>query len=191
MKKLGIGLILLLAVSVAFSTAQTAAGKRFELGTSISYYNIKFDDDPEGSISYLNIPVRFGFYIWNGLEFEPEFQLFVPMGDDGGDTTYFVTGKLLYNFELGGGFVPLLGGGAGIGNGIPFLGIIEGGSDTKSFAFFGLAGFKYMIGNSAALRVEYRFNRISWEYPDFIDPEVTYKEWANLHNVLVGVSLFF
>jgi opacity protein-like surface antigen len=188
MKKLSLGLVLLLAASVAFTAAQTATGKRFELGTSISYYNINFDDDEGGSVSYLNIPVRFGFYIWNGLELEPEFQLFIPMGQDSGDTTYFVTGKLLYNFELGGGFSPFIGGGVGIGNGIPFLGIIEGGTDYKSFAFMGLLGFKYMIGNTAALRVEYRFNRFSWETPWLLEGE---KEWSTLHNILVGVSLFF
>jgi hypothetical protein len=32
---------------------------------------------------------------------------------------------------------------------------------------------------------------MSWEYPDFFDPLIVIKEWATLHNVLVGVSIFF
>jgi opacity protein-like surface antigen len=185
MKKLCAVLILLLAAGVAHSAAQT----KFELGTSISYYSIKFDVDTE-SISYLNVPIRFGWYFWKGFEIEPEFQLFVPLGADAGDAAYFVQGHLLYNFGSG-GIVPFIGGGAGVGNGIPYLGIIEGGPDDKSFGYVGMAGVKFMVAKAAAIRLEYRFNRMSWEYPDFIDPLILIKEWANLHNILVGVSVFF
>jgi len=183
MKKVSAILMLLLLAGVGISSAQVIPGK-FELGTSVAYYNLKFDDDTS-SMSYLNIPIRFGWYFWQGLEIEPEFQVFIPMGDTGGDTSYFLQGKLLYNFGLAGGVVPFIGGGAGIGNGIPIFGIIEGGTDTKSFAYTGLAGVKLRIGNSAAIRIEYRFNRFSWQFSDLDE-----KDWANMHNVLVGISLF-
>ncbi|HDT13238.1 MAG TPA: hypothetical protein ENO03_02655 [Candidatus Aminicenantes bacterium] len=184
MKKIVAVLAVLLVAGVGVSTAQVLPGK-FELGTSICYYNLKFDDAESEALNYLSIPIRFGWTFWQGLEIEPEVQLFVPMGDTGGDTAYFLQGKLLYNFSLGGNVVPFIGGGAGIGNGIPVFGIVEGGSDIKTFAFTGLVGLKLRIGNSAALRIEYRFNRFSWEDEFSID-----KDWGNWHNVLVGVSIF-
>ncbi len=184
MKKIGAILILLLFATVGISSAQAIPGK-FELGTSMAYYSLKFDSDESDSLSYLSVPVRFGWYFWQGLEFEPEVQVFIPMGEDSGSTTYFLQGKLLYNFSLAGGVVPFIGGGAGIGNGIPIFGIVEGSSNTKSFAYTGLAGIKLRIGNSAAIRIEYRFNRFSWKYSEF---EI--KDWGYMHNILVGVSLF-
>jgi hypothetical protein len=184
MKKLSAVLAVLLLVAVGVSYAQVLPGK-FELGTSISYYNLKFDDDEGSALNYLSIPIRFGWNFWQGLEIEPEVILFVPMGDTGGDTSYFLQGKLLYNFDLGGGIIPFIGGGAGIGNGIPVFGIIEGGSDIKTFAFTGLVGLKFRLGNSAAIRFEYRFNRFNWE-----DSFSVEKTWGNWHNVLVGVSIF-
>jgi hypothetical protein len=183
MKKVSAILMLLLLAGVGISSAQVIPGK-FELGTSVAYYNLKFDDDTS-SMSYLNIPIRFGWYFWQGLEIEPEVDVFIPMGDTGGDTSYFLQGKLLYNFGLAGGVVPFIGGGAGIGNGIPIFGIVEGNSDAKSFAYTGLAGVKFRLGNSAAIRIEYRFNRFSWKYSDLVE-----KEWGNIHNILVGISLF-
>jgi hypothetical protein len=183
MKKTGAILFVLLFSAAATASAQALPG-RFELGTSVSYYNIKFDNE-ESSMSYLSLPIRFGWYVWGGLELEPEVQIFVPMGDDGGDTTYLAQGKLLYNIAAGKQLEFFLGGGAGAGNGLPIYNIIEGGSDFKSFAFVGLAGVKVRVGNSAALRVEYRFNRFNWTVP-----LATAKEWGNLHQVLIGLSLF-
>jgi len=183
MKKLGAIVFVLLLAGAGLASAQVLPGK-FELGLSASYYNLKFDDEA-GSLSYLSLPVRFGWYIWGGLELEPEIQIFVPMGDDGGDTTYLAQGKLLYNFALGKKLELFLGGGAGAGNGLPIYNVIEGGNNYKSFDIVGLAGLKVRVGNSAAIRIEYRFNRFNWT-----TPYLTEKEWGNLHQVLVGVSLF-
>lgn len=183
MKKLSATLFVLLLAAAATASAQVLPGK-FELGTSVSYYNLKFDSE-ESSLSYLSLPLRFGWYIWAGLELEPEVQIFVPMGDAGGDMTYLAQGKLLYNIAAGKKLEFFLGGGAGAGNGLPIYGVIEGGSDYKSFAYVGLAGVKVRVGKSAALRVEYRFNRFNWTHP-----LATAKEWGNLHQVLIGVSLF-
>ncbi len=183
MKRLSAFLFVLLFAGAAFASAQALPGK-FELGTSVSYYNLKFDSDTS-SFSYLSLPVRFGWYVWGGLELEPEIQIFVPMGEDAGDTTYLGLGKLLYNFSVGGKIEPFLGGGAGAGNGFPIYNVLEGGQDSTAFTYMGLAGLKVRIGNSAALRVEYRFNRFSWKTPFLLE-----KEWGNLHQVLIGVSLF-
>jgi opacity protein-like surface antigen len=108
------------------------------------------------------------------------------MGSGGGDTSYLFQGHVLYNFSLAGKIVPFIGGGAGVGNGLPIWGVIEGGSDYNSFVYVGMVGAKFMIGNSAAFRVEYRFNRFSWDSSFALE-----KEWGNLHYVLVGISVFF
>jgi hypothetical protein len=184
MKKLVAFMALLFLAGGAFASAQVVPGLKFELGTSVSYYNLKFDNDSE-NIDYLNVPVRFGWYVWNGFEIEPEVQFFIPM-QEGGQTAYFLQAHLLYNFSLAGKIVPFLGGGVGVGNGLPFYGVIEGGTDYKTFGFIGMAGLKFMIGKAAAIRLEYRFNRFSWDNPLALE-----KEWGTLHNVLVGVSVFF
>ena len=184
MKKLFAFLAVLLLAGGVFASAQVVPGVKFELGTSASYYSLKFEDS-EGPMDYLNIPVRFGWYVWKGLEVEPEVQFFIPLEDEA-DAAYFLQAHLLYNFSVGGKIVPFIGGGVGVGNGLPFYGVIEGGSDYKSFGLIGLAGVKFMIGNSAAIRVEYRFNRISWDSTFALE-----KEWGTLHNLLTGVSVFF
>ena len=58
MKKLSAIVFVLLLAGAAMASAQALPGK-FELGMSVSYYNLKFDDKA-GSLSYLSLPVRFG-----------------------------------------------------------------------------------------------------------------------------------
>jgi len=185
MKKLGVFLAVLVFAGVTFAGSQPVAGKKFELSTALSFLSVKADDSEE-SYSYLSIPVRFGWFVWKGLEIEPEAQVFIPTGGEGGDTTYFLLGKLLYNFKTPGPLVPFIGGGVGYGNGLPIFGIIEGGSGEKFTDFCGVAGVRYVIGNAAALRAEYRFNRYSWEWDPLIE-----KEKGTVHQIFVGLSLFF
>jgi hypothetical protein len=75
--------------------------------------------------------VRFGWFLWKGLQLEPEVMFTIPIGEDKGDMAYFLAGHLVYNFKASPKLVPFVGGGAGIGNGIPFLGWVEGSSDAK------------------------------------------------------------
>ena len=137
-------IIALLFAGVAFLAAKPVLGKKVELGTSISYDNLKFDADEGRSLSYLNVP-----------------------GGDSDDWANFLQGKLPYNFGLAGKLVPSTGGGPGIGPGLLFSGVIEGGADLKTFVYTGLLGFKFIIGNAAAIRIEYGFNRFGWENPHF------------------------
>lgn len=184
MKRLGAIVFVLLLAGASLASAQNKHPK-FELGTSVSYYSLKFDDQTGSPLSYLSLPVRFGWYIWRGLELEPEIQIFVPIYEPTQQTTYLGLGKLLYDFGLGGGVSFFFGGGAGAGNGLPVYNVIEGGTGYKSFAYVGVGGFKFRVGRSAALRIEYRFNRFNWTTPDSAE-----KEWGNLHQILVGISLF-
>ena len=188
MKKFCMFMVVLMAFGAAVAAAQPVAGKKFELGTAVSFFSIKEDGSEGGSWGYLTVPVRFGYFIWKGLEIEPEIQVTIPVNSEGkGDTTYFLLGNLTYNFATSGKLVPFIGGGAGFGNGIPFfLGLVEGSSDEKTFAFDGVVGLKYIIAKVAALRAEYRFNRFTWDAPWMIE-----KEKGTFHQFFVGICLFF
>jgi opacity protein-like surface antigen len=185
MKKTFVFLGILLFLGVTFAASQPVPGKKFELGTSIAFFSVKADDSTS-STSYLTIPVRFGWFIWKGLEIEPEAQFFFPVSQDSGDTTYFLQARLTYNFKTAGKLIPFIGGGAGFGNGIPIFGMVEGSNDERTSVFDGVAGVKFLIGNIAALRAEYQFNRYTWK-----DTVSVASEHGNFHQVLVGLSIFF
>ena len=185
MKKLCMFLAALVIFGVAFAAAQPVAGKKFEFSTAVSFMSFKLDED-EDTFSYMNIPVRLGWFIWKGLEVKPELQLFIPMGDYEGDTTYFLSGRLLYNFKTAGKLVPFIAGGGGYGNGFPIFGILQGDKDTRVTAYGGGAGVRYLIGNIAAVRAEYNFVRFRME-----DTVWDYVEKGNAHRFFVGLSIFF
>ncbi len=83
MKKFGVFLAALLFAGVTFAGSQPVPGKTFEFSTALSFFSVKADDSEE-SYSYLSIPVRCGWFVWKGLEIEPEAQVFIPTGGDGG-----------------------------------------------------------------------------------------------------------
>jgi len=185
MKKLCVSLALLLVLGATFAAAQPFEGKKFELGTAIHLWSYSYDSGEfSDSWTLLNIPVRFGWFLWKGLQIEPEVIFTIPIGEDKGDTSYFLSGNLVYNFKASPKLVPFIGGGAGIGNGVPFLGWVEGGSGASTWAINGLAGVKYLVGNSAAVRAEYRFMRYDYE-----------SEWSEIihpiHQFMIGLSIFF
>jgi opacity protein-like surface antigen len=189
MKKLCVSLALLLVLGAAFAAAQPVPGKKFELGTAVSLFSYSYESDEySNSWTLLNIPVRFGWFFWKGLQLEPEVMFTIPIGEDKGDMAYFLAGHLVYNFKASPKLVPFIGGGAGFGNGIPFLGWVEGSSDAKTWSINGLAGVKYLVGNAAAIRAEYRFMRYNYDYSsEWYD----YAEKGNIHQVLIGLSIFF
>ncbi len=189
MKRLCVSLALLLVLGAAFAAAQPVPGKTFELGTAIALWSYNYtSDEYSNSWTVLNVPVRFGWFLWKGLQLEPEAMLTLPIGEDEGDAAYFLAGHLVYNFKASPKLVPFIGGGAGFGNGIPFLGWVEGNSDTKTWSINGLAGVKYLVSSAAAIRAEYRFMR----YTDKYESE-WYSDTAkgNIHQVLIGLSIFF
>jgi opacity protein-like surface antigen len=166
-----------------FAAGGPVNGKKFELGTAVSFW---LTSDEGESYGYLNIPIRFGWFAWKGFELEPEVILTFPLGDLGGDTSYLLLGHVTYNFQTSGKLVPFIGGGAGFGNGVPIFGIVEGNSDVSTFAFDGLAGIKFLLSDFAAIRAEYRISRFSMKYSGF---EERYKE--TIHQAFVGLSVFF
>ncbi|OGD27571.1 MAG: hypothetical protein A2028_04045 [Candidatus Aminicenantes bacterium RBG_19FT_COMBO_59_29] len=189
MKKVCVFLAVLLFLGTTFALSQPVPGKKFELGTAVSFFSIKYEysDGYSGSWTVLNVPIRFGWFVWKGLQIEPEVIMTIPIGEDKGDMAYFLGANLAYHFKTSGKFVPFIGGSVGFGNGIPYMGWVEGSSGDKSTAFGGLAGVKYLLGNIAAIRAEYRLLRYSWK--DDFSPD--YDETGTIHQILVGLSVFF
>jgi hypothetical protein len=190
MKKTFVFLAIALFLGATFAASQPVPGKKFEFGTSVNLFSIHYEYEYGYSSSWtiLNVPIRFGWFVWKGLEIEPEVIMTIPMSDGkGGDMSYFAAVNLAYNFKMKGKLVPFVGGSAGFGNGIPYMGWVEGGSGEKVTAFGGLAGVKYLLGDIAAIRAEYRLLRYSWK--DDYDP--MYDETGTIHQILVGLSVFF
>ncbi len=185
MKKTAAFLGLMVFLGGLFAAAGPVGGKKFEFGTALSFFSLKSDGDSD-SWSYLNIPVRFGWFFWKGLEVEGEAILTIPIGEEYADTSYFLLGHLTYNFLASERLIPFVGGGAGVGNGLPIFGIVEGGSDINTWAFDGLAGIKFLFCDCAALRVEYRFIRYFLDAPYLLETEK-----GTNHQAFVGLSIFF
>lgn len=157
--------------------AQPVEGKKFEFSTSASMWNVKFEGDPD-SETVFNIPLRIGFYLFKGLEIEPE--VFLTLPEDGEETGILVLGNLAYNFKATDHVNLFILGGLGFGNSVQSFGIAWDYDESISVLNFG-GGIKYLIGNSAALRLEYRFTSYS------VDGD----HHRTDNNLYLGVSLFF
>ena len=181
MKKLGVFLVTLLFLGATLAISQPVPGKKFELGTSISFTSVKISGFT-GSDTYLILPVRFGCYIWKGLEIEPELLI---TSVHPGDTGFDLSGNVAYHFKVGGPLVPFVLGGVGFGNGYSTGPIVASSTDVTATLINAGAGAKYIIGKVGAIRMEYRYthNRLS--------KGGALLENLNLHQIFVGLSIFF
>jgi hypothetical protein len=161
----------------AEAKAQIVENKRFEFSTAASVWNIKWEGEENQTV--FNVPVRLGFFIYKGLEIEPELLLTIPEESD--STGIIAVGNLVYNFKLSGKAVPFVLGGAGYGNAYPFFCAAFDWDDSVTVLNFG-AGIKLLVGDSAALRLEYRFSQYS---------ESSGGDKRTDNNFMLGVSLFF
>jgi hypothetical protein len=177
MKKLCVFLAVLLFLGATFAVSQPVPGKKFEFSTAFSFASMKSSGDTE-SYTFLSLPLRVGYYIWKGLEFEPELIL---MKFDDGDAAYNLNGNLSYNFNTSGRLKPFLLAGAGFGNGVAYGAIVEGDPDLNATLLNFGGGVKYVIGTSGAIRLEYRYTH----------NELAEGETVDLHQVFIGVALFF
>lgn len=182
--------ILFLSVSVSGLLAQPVEGKKFEFSTSASMWNVKYKDSDETS-SMTNVSLRVGIFIFKGLEIEPELFLTIP--EDGEDTGYFVMANLAYNFKASERLIPFILGGVGYGNGQPALSLVYRYWEDMNVTAFNLgAGIKFIVGDSAAIRIEYRLTRYSGESTEtYWGYTYTYELDRTDNNILVGMSIFF
>ena len=196
-----LGVLLLLGVTTT-AFGSIIDGKKFEFSTAISWesYSYHYPGQPatyQDKWSYFNIPIRFGWYIWKGLEFEPEFlwTLYHEHYGNGSSvenyntSNYLLSLNLLYNYRLNptSHWVPFILVGYGFGNGAPEEGnISDWGTGYKvSTPNLGI-GVKYLFGNIGALRLEYRYR-----YYRIKDVEDSTPYHYTFNTIFVGLSLFF
>src|SRR5512143_4115982 len=124
MKKIGAFLVALFVLGATMAVAQPVPGKKFELSTAFSFSSFK-SSGSTSSDSFLSIPLRFGYFVWKGLELEPELVL---AKFSHSDAAFNLSGNLVYNFRTSGGLVPFVLGGVGAGNGFSVGMLAEGGT---------------------------------------------------------------
>lgn len=167
-------------IALALTAWAQPEGKKWELGIGFDYSSVKGSESSE-AFDILTIPLRLGYYLWKGLEVEPE--LFLMKVEDS-DMGYLFNLNGVYNFKTAGSIRPFLLAGVGITNGIKIGYVMEADNEVNGFVINAGAGLKYLVGNSAAIRFEYRYmhNRLK-------DMDIT--ENFNSHQFLIGVSVFF
>lgn len=157
--------------------AQPVPEKKIELSTSASFSSMKSKGASE-SFNLLNLSLRLGYFIYKGLELEPEFLFTIP--DESENTGYILLGNIAYNFGISKNITPFVLAGFGVGNGARYFSIVWDLEETVTVLNLG-AGIKYTVGNSAGLRFEYRFSHVMMEGDDYL----------NDHQFFLGISLFF
>ena len=168
----------------AHSMAQPLEGKKFEFSTSASMWNVKSDGGETETL--INLPIRMGFFVFKGLEIEPE--LFFTIPEKGEDIGYIILGNLSYNFKTSENLMLFVLGGAGFGNGQRLLNLVVDQDMGVTVYNFG-AGIKYLIGDSSAIRIEYRYTNYSGETSE----TSLWGEWTDKldrtdNNILIGIS---
>lgn len=136
---------------------------------------------------YLSLALRSGVFVYRGLSIEPEFIWTAIEGDP---PAFSLSGNLSYTHRQESTAVaPFVLVGYGIGNGIPIAQRLTGrSSSSMDIPVLNLGGgLKIFLGQSAAVRVEYRFQRFVQEETGY---SVTARQTTQFHNLLVGFSVF-
>ncbi len=169
-------LVLIFFIFFKITFAQPVNDKKFEFSTSASVWNVKFSGQETETV--FNIPVRLGFFVFKGFEIETELFLTIPEGEDLG---YLLLADVSYNFKASKKFIPFVLAGGGYGNSEQSFSVVyDYGADIFAVNFGG--GLKYLISNSAAIRMDYRFTKYLAEgvWLDRTD-----------NNIFFGLSIFF
>ena len=172
--------VIIIFVLVSTVRAQSILTKRtFEASVSASFQLFSENDNTE---TFINIPLRLGFFITPRWEVEGEFAITKPQSGDAG---YILSGLLSYNFVTPGGFMPFGFAGYGVTNSIPVItnNVVANIPDATLGVLNLGGGVKIPIGSKAAFRSEYRFQNFTGSQGNVdIDFQV--------HSVFTGVSLF-
>jgi len=180
MKKLLVFLAVLLVLGATFAASQPVPGKKFELSGSFALGGSNFGGGESQTV--LHLPVRFGFFIWKGLEIEPELFLQALFLDEGSRASYNLRANVAYHFGTSKPLVPFVLAGLGTGNGLAIgPGMERLGTGVTLLNLGG--GGKYVIGKLVAIRIEYRFTHY-WV-------NKFESGWVNTHELLAGFGIFF
>ena len=187
MKKALAILSVLTLVGAAAAADRPVEGKKWEFSTAFGFESYSYEGSM-GAATILNFPVRLGYYLWKGLEFEPELKFTSYHYSGGGsESGALFSLNLAYNFKLKSPrLIPFVLGGYGFGDGyahlLMFVEPLPDGVSATAYDFGG--GIKYLFGNIAALRLEYR-------YTHWMSEKLGFSNDYNIHNIFVGISLFF
>lgn len=176
-------LVILLIGVLFFASAAFSqpSQKKWELGIAFDYSSAKSSGSSE-YFDMVTIPLRIGYYFWKGFQIEPEL-FFIKMEES--DAGYLFNLNAVYNFKLSKPLRPFVLAGLGMTNGVKIGYLMEADSEFKGLVINAGAGLKYLIGNSAALRLEYRFMH------NHLKVEEGHSDNISSHQVLLGVSLLF
>jgi hypothetical protein len=151
------GLMLIITLSAANLPGQPREGKSKELSLSGSYQTYSSGSGSVSSGSLL-VSSRLGFFVFEGLEIEPEVLVMIPSGPD---LVYMVNGNVSYNFMSAGKAIPFLLIGYGIANTVPFFNVPMTKTDFSVDVLNVGAGVKIFLHENVALRLEYRYQKIT------------------------------
>ncbi len=171
-------LALLVIIPAEVVLSQIESGDK-ELSVSASFMSRKAENADEAWTSFI-VPIRMGFFVTQNIEIEPEI-LFSDFKES--DAGYIISGNLAYNFnpiDDQKKTFPFIFAGFGFSNTFAFFPNVAwiGDEDESRTLINAGGGFKTFLANSAALRIEYR-------YQNFMNERnIVY------HNVLLGISAF-
>lgn len=180
MKRTVIFLTLVMFAAATVAMAQPFEKKKWEVSTALSFTSIT--QSGENTQSVLNIPITVGYFVWRGVEIQPEIMLTKFKGDN---AAFLVNLNVAYNFLMQKKFVPYVLGGFGLGNGFSYVGIVEGSSDINSTALNLGGGVKYLVGNAAAFHAELRYTH--YHFTETGGGASNF----NSFQLFTGISLFF
>jgi len=189
-------IFLLMVIILCFAgfenaTAQLKKGQ-MELSLSAAFMGVQ--ESEEDLSTAFNLSTRFGYFLSKEFEAEPEI-IFSSYGG-GGNPGIILSGNLLYNFPLQKQFgaFPFFLAGLGWANSLHYFNQMNFGEGDRNYTILNLGvGLKSLIGKSAALRVEYRFQRFfaekieSWGQ---FGGHYTYDPSLSYHNFMMGLSVF-
>jgi len=187
----------LITVTCAFLFASSAFAQsplkgKLEFSTGGAFQSLTVS---EGSTSesymFMNIPVRVGYFVTEGLEFEAEIIASVWEDDilfnNESELAMVFSANASYNFANGARVRPFLLAGVGVADAaIPPIAntVVLVDADETQYTILNVgAGFKSLVGSRAALRVEYRLQ-------SFPEDETEGLQGYTSHTVQVSVSLF-
>ncbi len=178
--------MVIITIAAASIFAQPSEDKNRELSLSGSYQNISSGDGSYSSGAFLISP-RLGFFVYKGLELEPEILLMIGSGSD---PIYMLNGNISYNFISKGKVVPFLLAGYGLANTVPLFNIPLIRTDfTVGVLNLGI-GIKSFLRDNIAIRVEYRFQNFTGQ-KETTNSYYSYSQKVDtrIHTVQFGISI--
>ena len=163
--------------------AQPRDGMNTELSLSGAYENRSVGSN-SGDLGWLLINPRLGFYVFKGLELEPEMVFMI----SGASPMYVLNGNVSYNFISAGNSVPFLLIGYGRANTVPFFNVPLGGLGFGVNVLNLGGGMKVILNKDIAVRFEYRFQKFTGQeaIPGYSSDE---QVDARIHTVQFGLSV--